>query len=241
MDVPTRPGDPLAQPTRARVFALLGELGRPAGTDELARRLGLHPNGVRLHLDRLRDAGLVVRRRDPVPRGRPRDSWRVSPGARPGGDAPTGYAALSRWLVRSLVSGGVRVREVEETGRRIGRGLAGAGAGGGAGGGARADVAGGEPRLFDALSSLGFAPQREPAGPGRIVYRLCNCPYREAVRERPALVCGLHRGLTRGLLDAIDPDTRLTGFEAKDPDQAGCLIRLRGPIAREVAATAEGA
>jgi len=46
------------------------------------------------------------------------------------------------------------------------------------------------------------------------------------------VVCGLHRGITRGLLDVIDPSTRLVGFVPKDPDVAGCLIETRGPIAR---------
>jgi hypothetical protein len=53
------------------------------------------------------------------------------------------------------------------------------------------------------------------------------------VRERQSLVCGLHRGMTRGMLDAIDPKTRLVGFVAKDPDVAGCLIELRGPLAAQ--------
>src|SRR5665213_3350636 len=44
------PGDALSQPTRARLFALLGEMRRPIGTAELAERLDLHPNGVRIHL-----------------------------------------------------------------------------------------------------------------------------------------------------------------------------------------------
>lgn len=224
MDVPIRPGDPLAQPTRARAFALLEELRRPVATDELAERLGLHPNGVRLHLERMLDAGLVERRSERIARGRPRDTWTISPGAQPGGDPPTGYAALARWLVRALARHGARVRDVEETGRQIGRSLV-------------ADVepdAGwtSEQRLFETLVSLGFAPQRERPVRDQRTYRLCNCPYREAVRERQPLVCGLHRGITRGLLDAIDADTRLIGFEAKDPDQAGCLVRVRGPMAR---------
>ncbi|HEX5191166.1 MAG TPA: helix-turn-helix domain-containing protein [Solirubrobacteraceae bacterium] len=222
MDVPIRPGDALSQPTRARVFELLGALRRPASTEELAEELGLHPNGIRLHLERLQEAGLVQRRRERLARGRPRDTWTVSPDARPGGDPPTDYAALARWLVRSLAANGTRVRDMEATGRRVGRELA-----------ADEDDRAGEQRLFDTLTSLGFAPEREPLGKDRLIYRLRNCPYREAVHERQPLVCGLHRGMTRGMLDAIDPDTRLVGFEAKDPDIAGCLVRVRGPIARQ--------
>jgi predicted ArsR family transcriptional regulator len=212
----------LAQPTRARLFALLGDLRRPAPTEELAERLGLHPNGVRMHLERLHAAGLVSREHERLARGRPRDAWMISPEAHPGGDAPTGYADLARWLVRSLVAGSARVRDVEAVGRQIGRDLVPAG-----------PEAAGEQRMHDVLVALGFRPAREPIAGDRLTYRLRNCPYREAVRERQPLVCGLHRGLTRGMLDALDPETKLVGFVAKDPDTAGCLIELRGPMAAQ--------
>ncbi|MEA2403094.1 MAG: hypothetical protein QOK00_3497, partial [Thermoleophilaceae bacterium] len=102
MDLPAaRPDDVLSQPTRARLFNLLGALGRPASTDELARELGLHPNGVRIHLERLLEAGLVLRGRAPQPRGRPRDEWSVSADAEPGGAPPRAYDDLSRWLARA--------------------------------------------------------------------------------------------------------------------------------------------
>jgi len=221
MDVPVRPGDALSQPTRARVFALLGELHRPASTEELAAELGMHPNGVRLHLDRLHDEGLVDRRRERQPRGRPRDAWTISPDAQPGGDPPTGYASLSRWLVRALVTSGARVEEMEETGRLIGRGLA-------------SDHPGSkdEQMLFDTLTTLGFQPAREPDQAGdRVVYRLRNCPYRQAVHERQPLVCALHRGLTTGLVEAIDGHSEVVGFEPKDPDLAGCMIAVAGTVA----------
>lgn len=223
VDLPLRPGDTLTQPTRARVFALLGELGRPAATDELAAQLDLHPNGVRIHLERLREAGLVERRREPIARGRPRDAWTISSEAQPGGAPPTGYTALARWLVLSLVMSGARVRDMEATGRRIGRDMA-ADHGG---------VAAGEQALFDALVALGFQPEREPVVKNRLTYRLRNCPYREAVRERQPLVCALHRGLTSGLLESVDPDSKLVDFEPKDPDTAGCLIRIRGRFAQQ--------
>lgn len=220
MDVPSRPGDALAQPTRARLFALLGELRRPAPTEELAERLGLHPNGIRIHLERLQDAGLVVRERERRSRGRPRDVWAVSPDAEPGGDPPTAYGQLGRWLVRAIADGGTQVSDVEATGREIGRELA-----------PREGPAAPERRLRETLIALGFRPQREVEPGGRLTYCLGNCPYREAVRERQPVVCGLHRGMTRGLLDVIDPATELAGFVPKDPYTAGCLIELRGPLA----------
>jgi predicted ArsR family transcriptional regulator len=222
VDVPTRPGDALAQPTRARLFGLLNELRRPASTDELAELLELHPNGIRVHLDRMHEAGLVQRRAERRGRGRPRDVWSISPDAQPGGDPPTGYAELARWLVKSLTMGGTGVRDVEAAGRQIGRELARDGA-----------AADGEQRLHDILVTLGFQPERRRESEDRLTYCLRNCPYREAVRERQPLVCGLHRGMTRGLLDVIEPKTKLVGFVPKDPDSAGCLIETRGPLAAQ--------
>lgn len=78
------------------------------------------------------------------------------------------------------------------------------------------------------LTALGFAPQRQAAEPGRVLFRLGNCPYREAVRENPPVVCAMHRGLTLGLLDRLDPGARLSDFVPKDPDRAGCLIEVEG-------------
>ena len=78
-----------------------------------------------------------------------------------------------------------------------------------------------------AFTALGFAPQREPA-PAGVAFRLGNCPYRDAVRENQPVVCALHRGLTRGLLDQLAPAARLTRFVPEDPDRAGCLIEVEG-------------
>lgn len=210
------PGDPLAQPTRARLFALLGELARPASTAELAERLELHPNGVRIHLELLEQAGLVTRARERRPRGRPRDAWAVAPEGRPAGEAPRAYGDLGRWLVRALRSPRTGPDHMEETGREIGRELAPAGA-------TEASES-----LPVALAALGFQPDTCCATDGSMTVTLHNCPYRDAVRESPEVVCALHRGITGGLLEVIEPGSRLTGFTPRDPDRAGCLIQIEG-------------
>ena len=223
MDVPKVPGDVLAQPTRARLFARLGELRRAASTDELATELGLHRNGVRMHLDRLVEAGLVVRERERRPQGRPRDAWSINPDAQPGGDPPTAYADLSRWLARSMSAGKTRARDVEAAGREIGRELAAAGP---------ASTADG---IRHVLGALGFQPTTRIDREGTLTYTLANCPYRDAVRENQTVICALHRGLTRGLLDEMSPRTKLAGFVPKEPYAAGCVIELKGPLADEAA------
>lgn len=210
------PADSLSQPTRARLFALLGELKRPAGTAELAARLGLHPNGIRLHLERLEDAGLIERARVKQSRGRPPDSWTIAPGAEPGGRAPSAYRDLGRWLARALRARTTGLRSIEQTGREIGRELA-------------PQDAGADPEaLQTSLIALGFQPAIARQELDRVTIALGNCPYSDAARENQPAVCALHKGITRGLLDVLEPNTKLTGFVPHDPDEAGCLIELSG-------------
>jgi predicted ArsR family transcriptional regulator len=214
MDSPVAGGELLAQPTRARLFALLAELRRSAPTEELASRLGLHVNGVRRHLERLHDAGVVDRARARHGRGRPRDEWAVSAGASPGGEAPRGYHDLASWLARTIPSGPGAQRRVEREGREIGRELAPE---------ASDDLA---PSLQQVLAALGFQPDLEVLAGGSIHCRLRNCPYRDSARANPEIVCTLHRGITSGLLDRLAPASRLERFEPHDPDAAGCRIEV---------------
>lgn len=214
MDLPTSTDDPLTQPTRARIFALLGELKEAVGTDDLATRLGLHPNGVRVHLERLREAGLVERRQERAGRGRPGDRWTVAPGAQPSGQPPSAYASLAVWLARAIPAGPTRLREVERTGREIGRELAPKGSD---------DAVEG---LRQTFAALGFQPAMKVKTDGGLSCRLENCPYRDSVRENADVVCTLHRGITTGVLEKLDPTAKLIGFEPHDPDRAGCLIEV---------------
>lgn len=207
--------DVLAQPTRARLFALLDELRRPAGTVELAERLKLHPNGVRLHLERMERAGLLQRAPATNRRGRPRDMWTISADAAPGGAPPRGYRDLGRWLARALRAQPAGVQSVEETGRQIGREQA------------PADAPHDLEVLMATLTSLGFQPaveQRQPDGA-----RLClhNCPYADAVHENQPVVCALHRGMTEGLLEVVQPGAELVSFVARDPDEHRCEFEIR--------------
>jgi predicted ArsR family transcriptional regulator len=225
MDVPPLPGDdPLGGETPRALFALLGELGRTASTEELATALDLHPNGIRRHLEQLHLGGLI--RRDSIRRGRgrPRAGWSIDPDARPGGDQPRGYEELGRWLARAVSAEPDSLRHIEQTGRAIGRELP----------SSQAGVAPtGEPGLGDfkrAVTWLGFAPQLEPEGPGDhdpVTVRLTNCPYRQAVQENAPVICTLHKGILSGLLETLEPGTAIDGFTPRDPATAGCVVQLR--------------
>jgi predicted ArsR family transcriptional regulator len=216
MDLPAGSGHALAQPTRARIFALLVEARTAVGTGEVAKGLGKHPNGVRRHLEILHVEGLVQRLRTKGARGRPGDLWAVASDARPDGADPSDYANLARWLARATPSGPTRLRVLEDTGREIGRELA--------------------PEETDdpiesfrtVFAALGFQPTIETSGDGGFTCRLENCPYRASARDNPDVICTLHRGLSEGLLSKLDPEAKLVRFEPRAPDRAGCVVGVEG-------------
>lgn len=216
MDLPQPAEGALAQPTRARIFAFLVEKRAAADTQEIAANFGLHPNGIRTHLERLEEGGFVVRSRERAGAGRPRDIWTINPEAHPGGTPPRAYADLAIWLARAIPATAPRLREVERTGREIGVELA--------------PPPGDDPAagFRDALAALGFEPTLERNGTG-FTCRLGNCPYRDSVRENQAVVCTLHRGISAGILETLHPNATLAGFEPGDPDQAGCTIEVAAP------------
>lgn len=211
---------PLAHPSRARLFAALTELRRVAKTAELAERVELHPNGARIHLERLEEAGLVARVRLQGARGRPAHAWMVAPDARPGGREPRAYRDVARWLARSLNARRMSLRGLEQTGREVGRELAPSG------------CAPSVEAIEQVLAALGFAPYVQSRDQERMTIRLGNCPYRDAARENQAAICALHKGVTRGLLDILAPDAKLERFVPRDPASAGCTIGLRLRAAR---------
>lgn len=226
MDQPSQTTrDVLIEPARARLFAVLREVLRPASTEELAERVGLHANGVRRHLERLREAGLVTRTRERRPRGRPRDQWSIAPKARPGGERPTAQADLARWLTQAIPPRPSRLKDVEKTGRQIGREMA-------------PTAVSPEVAIHTALSALGFQPDTTVEG-ATLTCVLGNCPYRDAARESPEVICTLHRGITQGLIDVIDPRAKMTNFIPHDADEAGCLIEVAGVTGASSAAERE--
>ena len=89
----------LGDETRYAMYEELARSTAAMSAQDLADRLGLHPNTVRLHLDRLRDAGLVDV--EPVHRGtvgRPQHLYFLAAGAPGLGFDPPAHALLAGLL-----------------------------------------------------------------------------------------------------------------------------------------------
>lgn len=206
--------------TEDRLVDALRAAAEPRDTATLARELELHPNGVRLQLRRLERAGVVERSAASDGVGRPRDVWRLTPRAVAQADRPHTGWTMARALARAIPASPERLEEVRLAGVALGTELV-------------EDLA--EPAheeclhaLDHALEALGFEPQRAPRD-GGANYTLTHCPYADAVRENPAVVCMLHRGTIEGMLGHLAPDARLTGFEPRDPAVAGCQVDIACP------------
>lgn len=201
--------------TRTAIVEMLGASPGGLTTLELARALGLHPNGVRKQLKSLLNDGSVGAVNEASGRrGRPAVRYRAAEERREAGAAQR----LASMLVELLAEVAPDDTVVEEFGRHQARWLT--------------QARDGRPALLDMLTTMGFSPKEtttlQSSREGRLDVVLGHCPFERAVEaEGGRLVCVLHRGLSRGLVE-MTPTGRLTEFEIHPPSEAGCRIAAEG-------------
>ena len=158
--------------------------------------MGLHANTVRLHLDRLRDAGLIDA--EAVHRGtvgRPQHLYFLADGAPGLGFDPPAHALLAGLLASLAERVGADPDDAADTGHAWGTEA-----------GKRTRTRSCVRALDDELAQLGFEPAPDAAdgeyeGATRIEF--LHCPFRELAEAYPELVCNLHRGLCEGVVDQV--------------------------------------
>jgi predicted ArsR family transcriptional regulator len=183
----------LADDTRYSVYRELATSTSALSAQELADRLGVHANTVRLHLERLRDVGLVdveAVHRGTV--GRPQHLYFLADGAPGLGFDPPAHALLAGLLGALAERVGATPDEATETGRAWGAQAV-----------RRTRTGSCLPALETELRDLGFEPAVGPGdgtseGGARIEF--LHCPFRELAEAYPELVCNLHRGLCEGVV-----------------------------------------
>jgi predicted ArsR family transcriptional regulator len=196
----------LADPSRARILAELSDQG-PLDARELADRVGLHVNTVRVHVNALAEAGLVESETlPPQGRGRPRVAYRASAAA--GDEGGRRYRLLAEILTALVARFGPDATEqLEEIGEAWGHYLVDAPP-------PYAELADDDAveRLVGLLAEIGFQPHIEESGRGRRIL-MRPCPFLELARAHQDVICPIHLGLIRGALAELGARTRATKLE----------------------------
>jgi predicted ArsR family transcriptional regulator len=182
----------LGDETRFSMYRELATATSPMSAQELAERLGIHANTVRLHLDRMREAGLVeveAVHRGTV--GRPQHMYSLAPGAPGLGFDPPSYTLLAGLLGALAERVGADGDEAAAVGRQWGVET-----------GRRARTRSCVKALAAELERLGFDPAAEIDGDD-VTISFLHCPFRELAEAYPELVCHLHRGICEGVVGQV--------------------------------------
>ena len=180
----------LGDNTRYAIYLELARSPSPRSTAEIADTLGLHPNTVRPHLERMREVGLLdveVDGRGSV--GRPQHRYLLAADAPSLGLEPAAFPLLARLLAGAAASAGVAPDAAADASRDAGRALA-----------KRTPGRSCVEALSRALDELGFDPA-VGSEDGLATVAFTHCPFRELAEAHPELVCHLHRGLVEGFVE----------------------------------------
>ena len=186
----------LGDNTRYAIYLELARSPRPLATADIAEALGLHPNTVRPHLERMREVGLLeVRTEARTGVGRPQHLLLAGPRApRRSGSSRRRFPMLARMLVRLAESAGASGEDAADIGREQGR------------------VDAGLPptprrasrRWSPSSTRWASTPRSTARDDGETaVVAFAHCPFRELAEAHPELVCSLHRGMVEGFVEGI--------------------------------------
>ncbi len=185
----------LGDNTRYAIYLELARSPRPLATGDVADALGLHPNTVRPHLERMREVGLLeVRTEVRSGVGRPQHLYWPAATAPSLGLEPPTFPMLARMLVRLAESVGASGDDAAEVGREQGRD----------GAALHTNAASCLEALVAELDGLGFDPAVDGSDDGETaVVAFAHCPFRELAEAYPELVCSLHRGMVEGFVEGV--------------------------------------
>jgi predicted ArsR family transcriptional regulator len=177
---------------RRRTLDVLAQSRHPLDAQAVAAALDVHVTTARFHLDQLEVAGLVQRRAAKENRpGRPRMVYALSAALREADAREQLIEVLARALGDTVSGANTTASPVAvRAGERWADELAAP-----AQPGESAEPADTVGDLMGVLDSLGFEPE---LGDGEILMRAC--PFRAAARDRPEVVCAVHRGLIDRML-----------------------------------------
>ncbi|TFC24938.1 ArsR family transcriptional regulator [Cryobacterium sp. MDB1-18-2] len=215
-DLDARTHRALSGVSRVAVLDVLRTHRMPLDVPALAAAVGLHPNTVRSHLERLLEVGLVTETVEARTRpGRPRLLYAaVPPEAEPAGPGSAGpaesgtseesYRLLAGLLADSLAAGAPDARPGNEKAGDAGRRWSEQFVPADEPAAGPVDPAGAIDRVVEILDGVGFAPALSE---DRTAIELHHCPFLDVAKDHSAIVCSVHRGLMQGALDRMHAPT----------------------------------
>jgi len=207
----------LGDNTRYAIYLELARSQSPLSTAEIADTLGLHPNTVRPHLERMREVGLLeVASEGKGTVGRPQHRYAVAPDAPSLGLEPPASPLMARMLAQVAATAGVRPELMVEAGAGEGRAMA----------ASRPPGKACTEALMSMLSELGFDPESVREN-GMVTIAFTHCPFQQLAEAHPEVVCNLHRGLVEGFLEQIGGAgvERFGALADRDPCQVELAVR----------------
>lgn len=210
---------------RELVLRALKTSEEPLGIAAIARKLDVHPNTVRFHLEALTSAGQVEQvPTAPTGPGRPAIMYRALPGMDRTG--PTHYRTLARILVEDIAEDDEPGPRAIAAGRRWGAKYA-----------SRMSAPEDAPevaRLLQMLEEFDFAPEYQPVDDERGVVGLRHCPFLDLVAEYPTVICPVHLGLMQGAMQTWQSGSEVSGLDPfAEPDMCKAHLRRIAPAGPE--------
>jgi len=211
----------LGDNTRYAIYLEMARSARPLSTADVADVLGLHPNTVRPHLERMRDVGLLQVQSDTRGGvGRPQHLYSLAPDAPSLGLEPASFPILARMLLRLAAASGADAADARDAGRDQGRAD-----------GDRLRPRGCLGSVIAQLDEMGFDPalaiddDPELDGTALATVVFAHCPFRDMAEQRPDLLCSLHRGLIEGVVEAT-AGGQVAAFGSL-VDRSPCQVQIR--------------
>jgi predicted ArsR family transcriptional regulator len=210
----------LGDNTRYAIYLEIARSSSPRSTADIADVLGLHPNTVRPHLERMREAGLLDVETDPTGTvGRPQHRYFLAPDSPSLGLEPPAFPLLARLLAAMAAAAKLEPDDAAAAARDTGEAMA----------VERLRRTPGDScvaALADALDELGFDPA-VASGDGATTIAFTHCPFAELAEAYPELVCHLHRGLVEGFVAAWEHGgvDRFSTLADRDPCQVELSLR----------------
>jgi len=220
----------LGDNTRYAIYLEVARSATPLSTAEVAEALDLHPNTVRPHLERMREAGLLeVETGGQGMVGSPQHRYSIAPDAPSLGLEPSSFRLLSRLMAGVVSRADLAEDDIAALGREHGRALVGQGwsapsgrtaedtegtgrpSGSGEGSGSvtpARGASGARPLatcavvLARLLAELGFDPVTAD-DPEAVTVAFTRCPFGEVAEAFPDVVCHLHRGMVEGIVESV--------------------------------------